>query len=141
MKNLRSSKFALALTLISAIWLHSNIVHAEELIFSDNFSRADSGSLGGPSIGGAWIEANESPETDVSTDSVRKTYIQLSDEKFDIVYDIGGPSVPARHVYAYASLSKRASSTATTSFRFVRPINTLTPSTGKNEGCPTPSSI
>lgn len=98
--------------LIVAIFLiGSNAARAEETLFFDDFSRPDSDMLGNPNIGDIWTEVNESATNYVSTNSVRKTFIQLSSQKFDIVYDTGSPFVPARHTYAYASLSKTISNT------------------------------
>lgn len=116
--SLSLNKYVFVLTLLFTGLILTNTVHAEELLFSDDFARSDSGSLGSPNIGGTWTEANESLVTDTSTNFIRKTYIQLSDGKFDVVYDIGLAYVNTRHAYAYARLTKTASLSVTASFSF-----------------------
>ncbi len=104
------------LFIIVLLLINSNLVSAEEILFFDDFSRIDSENLGVPSIGGIWIEENESIASDVSTNLVRKAYINLINERLDLVYGTGPAFTQARHVFAHADLTKKAALPALVSF-------------------------
>ncbi|MEN9920412.1 MAG: hypothetical protein RL538_305 [Candidatus Parcubacteria bacterium] len=113
------NKYKVKKVLIFFLLLAANQVQAEEVLFLDDFSRLGSDSLGAPLIGEGWEEKNESTADYISTNLLRKAYIQLANEKLDIVYGTGLPSVPTRRVYAHADLSEEGSLPLKTSFDLI----------------------